>query len=389
MQKQKKPVSPLNIYTAIQSNKRRTAFIMAAFILFVGVVAMLLGLFLDDMARPLAKGAQGTDFGDFLHFGDFLDSGSDSGSSDGDPIAVVLVIIALVVLIIAVLWFLLVSMGHAVPDMSWLGASFVAGGSMLIALLLALWAYRKSDSLVLSISEAKPAERDKYPELFRTVENLCIGAGLPMPGIYIIDDTAPNAFATGRDPQHASIAVTSGLLQKMEKLELEGVIAHELSHIGNFDTRLMVVTAVLVGFIAILTDILLRLTWYGAGRRPRYRGKGEGIVGVISLFAAFIVIIIAPIVARLLQMAVSRQREYLADASAAMLTRYPMGLARALEKIAKDTEPLEVATKGTAHLYISNPLKGQESFLNDLFSTHPPVEDRIARLSAMAGQSLP
>jgi heat shock protein HtpX len=204
-----------------------------------------------------------------------------------------------------------------------------------------------------------------------------------MPKVYVIQDGAINAFATGRDPQHASIAVTTGLLQKTEKLELEGVIAHELSHIGNYDTRLMMVTAVLVGLIAILVDVMLRFTWYGAGHRKRYKGKGEGGAGAIVLIVAIVALVLAPIVSRFIQLAVSRQREYLADASSALLTRYPAGLAGALEKISKDDDPLDVATKGTAHLFIANPFKGNESSLNSLFQTHPLIEDRIARLRGM------
>jgi heat shock protein HtpX len=264
-------------------------------------------------------------------------------------------------------------------------ATAVATVAALLSLAAAWWAYRAGDNLMLGVSAARPASRDEHLALFRAVENLCIGAGVPMPRIYVIDDTAINAFATGRDPAHASIAVTRGLLERVERLELEGVLAHELSHIRNFDTRLMMMTAALVGLIAVLVDVALRMTWFGAGTRRRYRGKGEDAGGALLLVVAIVALVVAPIVARLIQLAVSREREYLADASAALLTRYPEGLARALESIAGDKEPLEVATKGTAHLYIANPLKGQESALNNLFSTHPPIGDRVARLRAMAG----
>ena len=264
-------------------------------------------------------------------------------------------------------------------------ATLVAGVAALVALGACYWAYLTGDSLVLGLSEARPASRETDETLFRTVENLCIGAGIPMPKIYVIEDGAPNAFATGRDPQHASIAVTTGLLKKMAPLELEGVIAHELSHVRNFDTRLMMMTAVLVGLVAILADVGLRYTWYGAGARRRYRGKGERGGGAILLVLAVIAMVVAPIVARIIQMAVSREREYMADASAALLTRYPAGLADALTKISADPDPLDVTTKGTAHLYIVNPLKGHESTMNDLFSTHPPIDARIARLRAMTG----
>lgn len=255
--------------------------------------------------------------------------------------------------------------------------------ALVLASLFVFASYRFSDSLVLGISQAKEVKPEDNPELYHLVENLCIGTGLPLPRIYLIDDTAPNAFATGRDPRHASIAVTRGLLQKLDKLELEGVLAHELSHVRNYDIRLMSLTVVLVGMIALLADWFLRYTWYGAGRRPRNRGKGEGAGGAILLVIALLMAILAPLAAKLIQLAISRRREFLADASGALLTRYPEGLARALEKISADTEPLEVANKATAHLYIENPLKDHKSPLNNLFSTHPPVQERIAALRAM------
>jgi len=204
-----------------------------------------------------------------------------------------------------------------------------------------------------------------------------------MPKVYIIEDTAPNAFATGRDPQHAVVVVTSGLLQKLDKQELEGVIAHELSHVKNYDIRLMTIAVVLVGLVALMADFMLRFTWFGAGRRSGNRGKGEGAIGAVILLLAILAAIFAPLAAKLIQLAISRKREYLADADGALLTRYPDGLARALEKITADTEPLEVANKATAHLYIINPLHEHKSWANNLFSTHPPVEERIRRLRAM------
>ncbi|MCX8125733.1 MAG: zinc metalloprotease HtpX [Dehalococcoidia bacterium] len=252
--------------------------------------------------------------------------------------------------------------------------------ALVAATLFAIFSYYASSSIVLNISHATEVKHDDNPDLYHIVENLCIGAGLPVPKIYIINDTAPNAFATGRDPKHAAIAVTKGLLQKLDKLELEGVIAHELSHIRNYDIRVMTVTVVLIGLVALIADITLRLTWFGAGRR---RGGERGIGAVIMLIIALIALILAPIAARLIHFAVSRQREYLADASGALLTRYPEGLARALEKISNDREPLEVANKATAHLYIVNPLKDRSKFINNLFSTHPPVQERIRRLRAM------
>ena len=250
-------------------------------------------------------------------------------------------------------------------------------------LLFALFSYYSSSRVALAISQAHRVTKEEEPELFRTVENLCIGAGLPMPEVYVIEDGSPNAFATGRDPQHAAIAVTRGLLQKMDHLELEGVIAHELSHIGNYDIRLMTVVVVLVGLIALMADLMLRLTLFGAGSRSSNRNRNAGAAALIIYAVALLAVILTPIAAQLIRFAISRQREYLADASGALLTRYPEGLARALEKISADPDPLEVANKATAHLYINDPLREHSSFLNSLFSTHPPVGERIARLRAM------
>ena len=250
-------------------------------------------------------------------------------------------------------------------------------------LIIALIMYYRSPQVALAISRAREVTKDDEPELYRTVENLCIGAGLPMPRVYVIEDGSPNAFATGRDPDHAAIAVTRGLLQKLDKLELEGVIAHELSHIGNYDIRVMTIVVVLVGLTALMADFALRLTLFGAGRRSSNRGRGGG-AGVAIIYAiALVAIILTPIAAQLIRFAVSRQREFLADASAVLLTRYPEGLARALEKISTDPDPLEVANKATAHLYINNPLREHKSLLNNLFSTHPPVEERIGLLRGM------
>jgi heat shock protein HtpX len=250
-------------------------------------------------------------------------------------------------------------------------------------LLFALFSYYSSSGVALAISEAHRVTKEEEPELFRTVENLCIGAGLPMPEVYVIEDGSPNAFATGRDPQHAAIAVTRGLIQKMDHLELEGVIAHELSHIGNYDIRLMTVVVVLVGLVALMADLTLRLTLFGAGRRSSNRDRNAGGAAVVIYAVALLAIILTPIAAQVIRFALSRKREYLADASGALLTRYPEGLARALEKISRDPDPLEVANKATAHLYINDPLREHRSFLNRLFSTHPPIEERVRRLRAM------
>jgi heat shock protein HtpX len=250
-------------------------------------------------------------------------------------------------------------------------------------LIFALFSYYSSTRITLAISGARPVTKEDEPELYRTVENLCIGAGLPMPQVYVIEDGAPNAFATGRDPNHAAVVVTRGLLQKMDEQELQGVIAHELSHIGNYDIRIMTIVVVLVGIIALLADLMLRFTIIGAGARPNNRGRSGGSAAIVIYAIAIVGIILTPIAAQLIRLALSRQREYLADASGALLTRYPEGLARALEKIAADPDPLEEANKATAHLYIVNPLHDHDSFLNNLFSTHPPIEKRIALLRAM------
>lgn len=252
---------------------------------------------------------------------------------------------------------------------------------IVFVLLFAAFSYFGSDRVALSVSGARRVTKEQEPELYRIVENLCIGAGLPMPAVYVIEDGSMNAFATGRDPEHASVAVTRGLMQKLERRELEGVMAHELSHIGNRDTLIMTTVVVLIGVVALLADLAFRLTWYGAGSRRSYRGKNSG--GAILLVVAIVAAILAPIAARLIAFAVSRQREYLADASGALLTRYPEGLARALEKISVDTDPLDAATKATEHLYFVNPLTKHQSFLNNLFSTHPPIEERIRLLRAM------
>jgi heat shock protein HtpX len=250
-------------------------------------------------------------------------------------------------------------------------------------LLFALFSYYASTRITLAISGARPIFKEDEPQLYRTVENLCIGAGLPMPQVYVIEDGAPNAFATGRDPNHAAVVVTRGLLQKMDDQELQGVIAHELSHIGNYDIRIMTIVVVLVGIIALMADLMLRFTIWGAGARRNNRSRSGGSAAIIIYAIALVAIIITPIAAQLIRLALSRQREYLADASGALLTRYPEGLARALEKIAADPDPLEEANKATAHLYIVNPLHEHKSFMNNLFATHPPIEKRIALLRAM------
>ena len=250
--------------------------------------------------------------------------------------------------------------------------------ALMVALVISFVTFFYGDKMVLGISQARPVDPKENPYLHNVIEGLAIGSGVPAPKAYIIDDTAPNAFATGRNPQNSAIVVTTGLLQKMDRLELEGVIAHEMSHIKNFDIRYATLVVVLVGTVALLSDWMGRSFFYGRGRRDR-RGGGNAIFILLAL----ILVILSPVIAKLIQLAISRQREYLADSSGALLTRYPEGLASALEKISKDTEPLEVANKATAHLYIVNPLLDHRGKLNDLFSTHPPTEERIKRLRAM------
>lgn len=255
-----------------------------------------------------------------------------------------------------------------------------SGIALIIAGIINFITYYNSDKMVMGISGARQTKKKDHPTLFRTVENLCIAGGLPMPKIYIINDTAPNAFATGRDPQHASIAFTSGILEKLSKLELEGVAAHELSHVGNYDTRLMTIVSILVGTVALLADFFLRISWHG-GDRDR-DNRASGIIIVIALVMA----ILAPIIATLIQLAISRKREFLADASGSLITRNPDALAEALLKISADREPLEVANKATAHLYIVNPLKNRHDAIGwfaGLFSTHPPIPERVKLLRAM------
>jgi heat shock protein HtpX len=245
----------------------------------------------------------------------------------------------------------------------------------------AIFSYYGSAGVALAVSNAKPVAKEAEPDLYNVVENLCIGAGLPMPKVYVIEDGSMNAFATGRDPNHSSVAITRGLLQKLERNELEGVMAHELSHVGNRDTLLMTTLVVLVGALALLCDLSLRMTFWGAGSRNSYRDNKNA--GAILIVVALLLAIVTPLIARMLTSAVSRQREYLADASGALLTRHPEGLARALEKIKGDTDPLDAATKATSHLYFVNPLTAHPSSLNDMFDTHPPLDERIRLLRAM------
>lgn len=251
--------------------------------------------------------------------------------------------------------------------------------AVIFSLVMNIASFWYSDKIVLAMAKAKPIEKKDSPELYRIVENLCITAGLPLPRIYIIPEAQPNAFATGRNAQNAVIAVTQGLLAKLDKQELEGVIAHELSHIGNRDMMLMTLVVVLVGFVSILSDMLMRSMWLGGIRKRDNRDSGQA--GAILALAGVVLMILSPVIAMLIQMAISRKREFLADASGALLTRYPEGLARALAKIAADPAPMKRIFTSTAHLYISNPFRGKN--FSSFFLTHPPIEQRIKALKEM------
>lgn len=263
------------------------------------------------------------------------------------------------------------------------GGLGITGLALIMTGIMNFVSYYWSDKIVLGISGAKQLSQKDDPKLYKLVENLAIAAGLPTPKIHILEDSAPNAFATGRDPKHASIVFSTGILDKLNKQELEGVTAHELSHVGNRDTLLMTIVSVLVGTIALISDWFLRSMWYG-GRDNDSDSKAGALFMVIALVAA----ILAPIVGTLIQLAVSRRRELLADASGVLITRYPQGLATALIKISADQEPLEAANRGTAHLYIVNPLKGSEvaGMFANLFNTHPSTEVRVKALREMEGK---
>jgi heat shock protein HtpX len=286
--------------------------------------------------------------------------------------------------VVAILGVLGLAIGYALTGSisGGIGATLIAGALGGVA---ALGSYYGGEQLVLSVSQAHEVQEADAPQLFNIVRELTIAANIPMPKVYLIDDTAPNAFATGRDPEHASIAVTRGLLEKMDREELQGVIGHELSHVRNFDIRFSLIVGVLVGSVALLAGFFLRYTfWFGGGRQSRGGDRGGGAQAIVAVIAILLAIV-APIAAQLVQMAVSRQREYLADASSVELTRNPHGLEQALATIASDKEVLEVANGATQHLYFTNPIKKFEERSSNLFSTHPPIVDRINRLRELTG----
>jgi len=272
--------------------------------------------------------------------------------------------------------FLLIVMAIGWAVSWYYGSPAILYGAVIFALLMNVGSYWFSDKIALSMNGAKPASRQEYFDLYTVTENLAITAGLPMPRLFVIQDPAPNAFATGRDEKHAVVAVTTGLLSILDRTELEGVIAHELSHIQNKDMLVMTVAVVLAGFVAIIADIFLRMSLFGGGSRDN-----DSKAGMLFAVLAIVAIILAPIAAQLIQLAISRRREFLADSSGALLTRYPEGLASALRKIAGDGRPMRHANHATAHLFIGNPFGGDAGkFVNKLFATHPPVEARVAAL---------
>ena len=293
----------------------------------------------------------------------------------------------LVLVIVALLALLGFTIGYGttgVPEggLGWLGIFGI------VAIISSLVGYFSGDRVVLAASKARPATEAEAPQLLNVVRELTLSAGIPMPSVYLIDDTALNAFATGRDPGHASIAVTTGLVERLDREELQGVIGHELSHVRNLDIRYAMLVGVLVGTIALLADVFLRMTfWGGTGRRSSSSDRGGGGLQALVMMMAIFLAILAPFFGRLVQLAVSRQREYLADASSVELTRNPQGLQRALAVLADDREVLEVANRATQHLYFRNPIRKFEARSKGLFSTHPPILDRINRLRALAGEA--
>ncbi|MEX2445801.1 MAG: M48 family metallopeptidase [Dehalococcoidia bacterium] len=267
------------------------------------------------------------------------------------------------------------------------GGLWITAGAVVFAVLLSIGSYFGGDRVVLAASQAKPVDAEAQPMLLNVVQELSLAANVPMPKVYLIEDSAPNAFATGRDPEHASLAITTGLLEKLDREALQGVIGHELGHVRNFDIRFLLLIGVLVGGIALMADMFLRFTFWGAmtgrGRRSGGGGGGGGAAQLIVMVLAIALAILAPIAARLVQLSVSRQREYLADATAVEFTRNPVGLERALAVLAGDAEVLEVANRSTQHLYFVNPIKKFEDRAGSMFATHPPIPDRIDRLRAL------
>ncbi len=271
---------------------------------------------------------------------------------------------------------------------NWYFSVAVAVIAAVVAFIISLASYYGGSSVLLSMSQAREITHDDAPQLFNVVEELAIAGGIPMPKVYIINESAMNAFATGRDPAHASVAITTGLLQKLSRDELQGVIGHELSHVRHYDILFATLIAVMVGVLVMLCDVFLRSTFWGAGRRrdDRDRGGGGGGIQIILMVLALVLAILAPILAKIIEMAISRQREFMADAGSVELTRNPTGLTKALAKLAGDDEELHVANRATAPLYIVHPVKEFSEDSSSIFDTHPPISERIRRLMALGAQ---
>jgi heat shock protein HtpX len=290
-----------------------------------------------------------------------------------------ILIVAFVLLVGAVVWAVNFLIGYGVAGL-FIALAFAAGGAFV--------AYWKSDAIALAMSHARPADPQQYARFHNLVEGLCIAAGLPKPRLYVVEDPAPNAFATGRDPRHAAVAATTGLLEKMNRVELEGVLAHELSHIKNYDVLVSTLAVTMVGVIALLSDFALRFMWWGGPRHRDDNRQGGGGPAAALAILGFLLLLVTPIVARLMQFSVSRRRELLADVSGVSLTRYPPGLIAALEKLKDDSTVVHSSSRATAHLWIESPLarspeEGRLAWLNRLFDTHPPLEERIQALKEL------
>ncbi|PIR59137.1 MAG: zinc metalloprotease HtpX [Candidatus Pacebacteria bacterium CG10_big_fil_rev_8_21_14_0_10_56_10] len=287
-----------------------------------------------------------------------------------------LIVVLFVAFVVAVAYLMTLGFGFGLE---------LVGIALIFSGLMSFASYWWSDKIILGISGARPADREEFFDFFTVAENLSIGQRIKMPRLYVIDDSAMNAFATGRDPDHAVVCATTGLLKRLERAEIEGVVAHELSHISNYDIRLMSIVTILVGLVSLLADMMLRMTLFGGARR-RSDSRSGGQLQVLLLVVGLMLALLSPIIAQLIKLAISRRREFLADASAVGMTRNPRGLMNALSKISRDTEPLEAANKATAHLYIDNPLKnihGGVGMFAKLFQTHPPVDERISALAAL------
>ena len=287
-----------------------------------------------------------------------------------------LVIVGFTVFVGVAAWLMTYSFGY---DLSLVGVALLFSG------VISFGSYWFSDTVVLAVSKARPATREEFFDFYTVAENLSMSLQIPVPKLYVIDDTAMNAFATGRDPKHSAIVATTGLLSRLNRSEIEGVIAHELSHVTNYDILLMSIVSILVGFIALLADWMIRISFLGGGKRRDSRDSGqiEMILGLVG----FVLVLLSPLIAHLIKLAISRKREFLADASGVAITKNPMGLISALNKISQDQEPLEAANKATAHLYISDPLKNQKGgvgWFANMFNTHPPVEERIQALQSIS-----